>query len=240
MPLSPGISWDHLMPQPALAAASPPASPAIVLAAGASRRMGRPKLLLPYGGTTLLGSLLTAIRNGGASPIVVVAAGDDAALAAWCGAAAAGGGACPGLRLASNAEPERGMLSSVLAGIAALGGATALGGKAAALRGAGAAPLLITPGDLPALRAATVAALIARQRAAGARLAVPVHAGRRGHPLAVAATLVPEIERLDPGRGLRQLLDLYAGELLAVEVDDPGCVSDVDTPGDYARLRGLD
>ena len=190
--------------------------------------MGRAKLLLPHRGTTLLGSLLAALRDGGASPIVAVAAAGDAALAAWCGAAAAAGGACPGLRLAWNPRPERGMLSSVLAGIAALGGAAAVAG--------GGAPLLITPGDLPALRAATVAALIERRSAAGARLAVPVHAGQRGHPLAVAAALVPEIERLDPARGLRQLLDLYAGELLAVEVDDPGCVGDVDTPADYARL----
>jgi len=94
------------------------------------------------------------------------------------------------------------------------------------------------PGDLPALRSATVALLLARQAATGAGLAVPVHAGRRGHPLLIAARLIPEIERLDPARGLRHLLDLHPGELFTVETDDPGCIADVDTPEDYERLRG--
>ena len=122
------------------------------------------------------------------------------------------------------------MLSSILAGLAALGGASDL-----ARRGV---PLLVTPGDLPALRSATVALLLARQAATGAGLAVPVHAGRRGHPLLIAARLIPEIERLDPARGLRHLLDLHPGELFTVETDDPGCIADVDTPEDYERLRG--
>jgi molybdenum cofactor cytidylyltransferase len=120
------------------------------------------------------------------------------------------------------------MLSSILAGLAALGGAGTLAG--------GRATLLVCPGDLPALRPETVVELLRRREAAGAGLAVPVHRGRRGHPLAVAPALIPEIEALDPGRGLRQLLDLHPGELLTVEVDDPGCVADLDTPEDYDRL----
>ena len=200
---------------------------AIVPAAGASRRMGRPKLLLPYGGGTVLGALVGALRAAGTSPIIVVAAADDAEVRAWCAAAAAA--AAGELKLALNAAPERGMLSSILAGLAALGGAGSLAG--------GRAALLVCPGDLPALRPDTVVELLRRREAAGAGLAVPVHRGRRGHPLAVAPALVPEIERLDPGRGLRQLLDLHPRELLCVEVDDPGCVADLDTPEDYERLN---
>jgi molybdenum cofactor cytidylyltransferase len=204
-----------------------PAAAAIVPGAGASRRMGRPKLLLPYGDGTVLGALVDALRVAGASPIVVVAAADDAEVRAWCGAAAAA--AAGELRTALNAAPERGMLSSILAGLAALGGAGRLA--------RGGATLLVCPGDLPALRPDTVVELLRRREAAGAGLAVPVHRGRRGHPLAVAPALVPEIESLDPGRGLRQLLDLHPDDLLTVEVDDPGCVADLDTPEDYERLR---
>jgi CTP:molybdopterin cytidylyltransferase MocA len=204
---------------------------AIVPGAGASRRMGRPKLLLPYGGGTVLGAVVAALRAAGVSPIVVVAAADDAEMRAWCSAAvaAAAAAAAGELRIALNAAPERGMLSSILAGLAALGGASEI-----AARGA---PLLVCPGDLPALRSATVVKLLRRREAAGAGLAVPVHRGRRGHPLAIAPALIPEIERLDRDRGLRQLLDLHPGDLLSVEVDDPGCVADLDTPGDYDRLR---
>jgi molybdenum cofactor cytidylyltransferase len=219
---------------------------AIVPAAGASRRMGRPKLLLPYGGGTVLGSLVAALHDAGASPVVVVAAAGDAALTAWC--ARYGRPAAPGasgeseppaaagslrrdggiLLAAINPAPERGMLSSILAGLAALGGPAEV-----ARRGA---PLLITPGDLPALRSRTVAELLRRCRAAGAPLGVPSYRGRRGHPLLVAADVAAEIELLDPERGLRHLLDLHPGELLTVEVDDPGCAADLDTPEDYERL----
>ncbi len=222
----------------------PPA--AIVPAAGASRRMGRPKLLLPYGGGTVLGSLIAALAAAGTAPIVVVTAAGDSALHAWCdrygrreALEARGDSATPiaggtlrrdggRLRAATNPAPERGMLSSILVGLAALGGPGDL-----ARRGA---PLLVTPGDLPALRGQTVAELLRRAQAAAAPLAIPIYRGRRGHPLLIAAGLAAEIASLDPARGLRHLLDLHPGELLIVEVDDPGCAADVDTPEDYASL----
>jgi len=208
-----------------------PTATAIVPAAGASRRMGRPKLLLSYGGGTVLGTLVATLQAAGVSPIVVVAAAGDAEMRAWCAAAIAAAATtdAAGLTVALNAAPERGMLSSILAGLAALRDAGTLAG--------GRATLLVCPGDLPALRPGTVVELLRRREAAGAGLAVPVHRGRRGHPLAVAPMLIPEIESLDPGRGLRQLLDLHPGELLSVEVDDPGCIADLDTPEDYERLR---
>jgi molybdenum cofactor cytidylyltransferase len=223
----------------------PPA--AIVPAAGASRRMGRPKLLLPYGGGTVLGSLIGALAAAGTAPIVVVTAAGDGALRAWCDrygrreALEAARGECATpvargtprrdggrVRAATNPAPERGMLSSILVGLAALGGPGDV-----ARRGA---PLLVTPGDLPALRGQTVAELLRRAQAAAAPLAIPIYRGRRGHPLLIAAELAAEIESLDPARGLRHLLDLHPGELLIVEVDDPGCAADVDTPEDYASL----
>jgi molybdenum cofactor cytidylyltransferase len=198
--------------------------------------MGRPKLLLPYGKGTVLGALTATLHAAGAAPIVVVAAAADTALRAWCAAlgtgaaaaAGAAGGGGPHVLAAINAAPERGMLSSIVAGLAALGG-----GAAVSRLGS---PLLVTPGDLPALRAATVVELLRRSAEAGAPLAVPAFGGRRGHPLLVAAEIAPEIEALDPERGLRHLLDLHPAGLLTVEVDDPGCVADLDTPEDYRRL----
>jgi molybdenum cofactor cytidylyltransferase len=187
--------------------------------------MGQPKLLLPYRGGTVLGALVGALQAAGAAPIVVVAAAADAALRAWCEAQAT----AASVIAAVNPQPERGMLSSILEGLAALGGAGALAGRGR--------PLLVTPGDLPALRPATVTELLRRHRDAAAPLAVPVYHGRRGHPLAIAPALIPEIPNLDPARGLHQLLDLHARALLAVDVDDPGCVADLDAPEDYERLR---
>lgn len=197
-------------------------SVAIIPAAGASRRMGRPKLLLPVGGRPMVAGVVEALREGGAGGIVLVTAPGDEALRAW----AAGSG----VATAVNPDPERGMLSTIREGIAALGGSAVLAGRGEIL--------LVSPADLPNLQAGTVAALLRGMTEAGAPIAVPVHHGKRGHPLAIAPRLIPEIDTLDPDVGLKQLRDRHAAELLELEVEDAGAVRDVDTPEDYARVSG--
>lgn len=195
---------------------------AIVPAAGGSRRMGTPKLLLPLIGTTVLGATIAALRDAGVERCMVVTAPADTALRSWA--------AARGLGVAVNPAPERGMVSSVWAAIEALGGVAAFQVPGDLL--------LVTPGDLPLLRASTVASVIAAIRT-GDRvpLAQPRYRGRTGHPLAIATALVPDILGLDPAIGLRQLRDRHAAQVAIVEVDDPGCVRDVDTPEDYAALQ---
>lgn len=178
--------------------------------------MGRPKLLLPFGGSTVVGSLVQALRAGGVSEIVLVTAPWDEALRAWAETAR--------VRIAVNPDPERGMLSSIVEGIAALGGAAEL-----ARRGV---PLLVAPADLPALSPSTVAAVLR----AAAPLAVASYRGQRGHPLRISPELIPEIESLDLSIGLRELLDRHPAGVREIEVDDPGAVRDVDTPEEYRSL----
>ncbi len=190
---------------------------AILPAAGASRRMGRPKLLLPLRGRPLIAATVDALRSGGADTIVLVIAPEDEDLRAWARQA--------GVNVAVNPDPERGMLSSIQEGLAALRRDQIL---------------LVSPADLPRLRADSVVELLRRMIAADALLAVPVYRGKRGHPLAIAPALLPEIPSLDPLIGLKQLRDRHAAELLEVAVDDPGVVQDVDTPEDYERLEGQD
>jgi molybdenum cofactor cytidylyltransferase len=193
---------------------------AVIPAAGASRRMGRPKLLLPYGASTILGSLASALRGGGAAPVVIVAAPEDRELQEWARAF--------GAVVAVNPDPDRGMLSSIREGITALGGTARLAERREVV--------LVAPGDLPALRPATVAELLWRRAAAGAPLAVPVYQEKRGHPLAIAPDLLPEIDTLDLSIGLKELLERHAPAVLEVPVEDSGAVRDVDTPDDYAVL----
>jgi len=209
---------------------------AVVPAAGRSRRMGRPKLLLPFGDGTVLGATLAALAAGGAQRIAVVGRPQDRELDAWMRDGAADELArrvpeAPELDLlrATNPDPDRGMLSSVLAGLEALGG-PGLDTEESRI-------LLVCPADLPALAPATVAAVLERA-AEGAALAVPVHAGRRGHPLAIASARVREVSTLDLAVGLRQLLERHPEEIAEVPVDDPGCVRDLDTPADYDSLTG--
>jgi molybdenum cofactor cytidylyltransferase len=183
--------------------------------------MGRPKLLLPIGGRPMVAGVVEALRDGGVREVVLVTAPDDEALQAWAREA--------GIILAVNPAPERGMLSSIREGIAALGGSAGLA-QAGEI-------LLVSPADLPNLRAETVAELLRRMTETGARLAVPAFQGRQGHPLAIAPALIPEIDTLDLDVGLRQLRDRHGAELLEVEVTDAGVAQDVDTPDDYERFR---
>ena len=219
---------------------------AVVPAAGASRRMGRPKLLLPVeGGETVVGATVRPLIEGGADRVCLVIGPlgersgeidqrDARRLHDWA--------LQQDLLVAVNPDPERGMLSSVLAGITALGGADTLA--------AAGQVLLVTPADLPGLRPSTVRAVLRalhRSRAEeDAALAVPIvtqgSRSRRGHPLAIAPRLLPEVAGLDldaPG-GLRQLLDRHPDEILEVEVDDPGCIHDVDTPEEYREVGSSD
>jgi CTP:molybdopterin cytidylyltransferase MocA len=182
--------------------------------------MGRPKLLLPWGETTVIGATVAALHGGGIGEVVLVAPPGGGGLAHWA--------AAEGWRLAVNPHPEGGMLSSIRAGLAAAGGTANLAAAGRAL--------VVCPADLPALRPSTVAALIERFTASPRPLAVPLHQGRRGHPLLLAPRLIPEIDTLDPEVGLHQLLDRHPEGLLEVEVDDPGVVRDIDTPAEYEAL----
>ena len=89
---------------------------------------------------------------------------------------------------------------------------------------------------LPNLLPGTVAELLRRMAETGAPIAVPTFHGKRGHPLAIAPGLIPEIDELDPDVGLRQLRDRHEAELLEVAVEDAGVIQDVDTPEDYLRV----
>jgi molybdenum cofactor cytidylyltransferase len=81
---------------------------AIILAAGASSRMGQPKMLLPWGNTTVVGHLVDLWRQLGAKQVAVVCAAGDAALATELDRVG-----LPATDRISNPQPERGMFSSI-------------------------------------------------------------------------------------------------------------------------------
>jgi len=185
---------------------------AVILAAGQGSRLGGvAKALLPIGDTTFLGRICETARSVGlADTIVVVGPPHGALVASRAGEL--------GLRVIVNAEPDRGMASSV-----------ALGFRAIADTDCDAAWLW--PVDHPSVTAETLRQLVA---ALGAHaVAQPRFAGRGGHPPLVARVAWPKFAESETRReGARSVL----GELdvVAIEVADPGVVQDVDTP-EHAR-----
>ena len=179
----------------------------IVLAAGRSSRAASVKALAKMEGESLVRRAVRRLRDAGVDEVVVAI------------------GPPHGLRIATelegrahlawNAEPERGMLSSLQ---------TALDHPAA---GAAAASLIL-PVDHPRVRAETVRALVDVWRSSGAERVRPTHDGRPGHPLLVAGDALALLRQASPEGSPRVLLHGWPSSA-EVPVEDEGILDDLDT-----------
>lgn len=178
--------------------------------------MGRSKALLPHPDTggTFLRHLVDVYQAGGVDQVFVVTRPGDATLTGE----ATGAGAITVV----NPDPDRGQLSSILAGLEAV-------------ETLGARGVLVTPVDLPLLSAGVVRAVLAAS-ASGAVIARPIHGGRGGHPVYFAAEVFPELRAADPAEGARAVVRAHRPRVVDVAVDEIGVITDVDTPDDYRRL----
>ena len=191
-------------------------SAAGLLAAGESRRMGRPKLTLPWGnGGSVISQVVARFREAGADPLLVVTGGDrEEVERALRGA----GAQC----LFNPIYRQGGMLSSIKVGLRRL-----LDGEAEAA--------LVAPADLPYLTAETLRSLLDHRRRSGSDLIVPSHEMRRGHPVLIGRAYWQEVLDLPEGRTLRDFLRRRTGQIDYVVVGDAGVIQDLDTPEDYER-----
>jgi molybdenum cofactor cytidylyltransferase len=192
----------------------------VVLAAGASTRMGRPKALLPTGTAdeTFVRRLVTTLYDGGLQDVVVVTRPDLALDRAFAGMSR-----LP--RVVENANPEDGQLSSLVA-------ALSIADRP------GVAAVLVTTVDQPFVSPATVAALLDAYSRADARIVRPVWDGRHGHPVIFERSLFDELRRADRAVGAQAVVRAHAASILDVQVDDEGAFIDIDTPADYERVVG--
>jgi molybdenum cofactor cytidylyltransferase len=189
---------------------------ALVLAAGRSSRMPEHKLLLELGGLPLVRlATLEALASRASSVVVVIGHRGEEIRDALAGLQVA---------FAVNAAPERGLSSSLKAGIEAMSDDTA---------GA-----LICLADMPEVRASDLDALIAAFEASAGAIAVPTYDGRRGNPVLWPRDLFAELTRTEGDFGGRTLLLTHMNRIVRVPIDHPGILLDVDTPEDWARLAG--
>ena len=195
--------------------------PGAILASGFSTRMGRSKALLPIGpdGPSFVRHVAATLLRGGVSDVLVVGRPDDGALRSEVDQL---GGS---VRFIENALAAAGQLSSVVAAVNAVDHP-------------GTRALVITPVDVPLVRDASVAALIAAFLRTGAPIVRATSGGRHGHPVIFGHALFGELRRADPSVGAKAVVRAHDAEIVNVEVDDPGVLAEVDAPEDYARLFG--
>ena len=199
--------------------------PGVILAAGASSRMGWPKLLLPTAtpGETFLSRLVTSLVAGGLDDLVLVVGRlpqpDEARLARLLDELP------PCVRPVQNLNPERGQLSSLQTGLAVVDRP-------------GVAAMLVALIDVPLVAAGTVRALIEAYRATSAPVVRPVHQNRHGHPVIFDRALFDALRQADPAGGARAVVRAHAARAVEVAVEDEGAFLDVDTPEDYTRVFG--
>lgn len=171
---------------------------------------GRPKALLQFKGRTFLERILAAISEAGIPATAVVVGHHRKEITA----------AFPLLSPVFNPDYEKGMSTSVQAGIRALPpGVT------------GAGVFLV---DQPLIDAATIAILAAALRPGG--IVLPVHAGRRGHPAFFASDLFAEILTLGPDEGLNVVVRRNPERVLEVDAVDSNVLEDIDTPEQLEKL----
>jgi molybdenum cofactor cytidylyltransferase len=180
----------------------------LVLGAGGSRRLGRPKQLLPYGDGTLLGHVVGVGRACRFDQLVVALGGaaDEVREAVDL----------DGIDVVVNDEYGSGCSSSI----------------AAALSVVASDVLVLMLGDQPGVTAETVGALLAGR--GDAALAVCRYDDGRGHPIAFAREAFGELANLHGDKGVWRMLD--RGPVVEVPVAGP-IPLDVDTEADYEAVR---
>jgi molybdenum cofactor cytidylyltransferase len=183
---------------------------AIVLAAGESRRMGRPKQLLRLGERTLLDLTLDNVRKSSVDEIILVLGSSAAEIQQQV--------STQGVKIVVNPAYQEGMASSLRAGIAALDPRS----QAA----------LIVLADQPCIRPTTLNRLIEHHGSTRPQIVIPTYRGFRGNPVLLDRSVFSEVMEIRGDIGCRAIFGSHAENISKLEVDDPGILLDVDTSND--------
>ena len=189
---------------------------AVVLAGGESKRMGRPKPLLPFEGTTFLGHILSVLRVSDVAVTTVVLGAQADAIADSVDLS--------GVRVVVNEAYERGQLSSLVAAMNAMPVETEA--------------ILLCLVDHPFVTAELVSRIVGKFAETGGPIIVPVYDGERGHPTLFARPLFAQLLRAPEDQGARYVLYSNESKVLELETSEPGILIGIDTPDDYVRHFG--
>lgn len=190
-----------------------------ILGAGASVRMGKPKLLLPWDDTTVIGQIVATWRELGAGQIAIVLRPDDAALAAELDRLA-----FPAANRIANPQPESGMFGSILCAVHWTGWRSEISHWAVVLA------------DQPHLRTETLRQLLEFSAHHPGAICQPEFGGRGRHPVLLPRAALAELARTGT-KNFKDFLNQTACESVKCSMNDFGLSLDMDTPEDYKRLQ---
>ena len=187
---------------------------AILLAAGLSSRMGRQKLLLPFGGSTVLGTVVRSLLDSGTEIYAVLSRETSDAVSADMLT-----------HTAVNREPERGQSSSLLIGLDMMPDGE---------------DFFIMLGDLPFVTSCDIMNLarLFGELPQGKSVLTPCRDGRFGHPMFCRSVWKERFKTVRGDAGGRDILRGYESEIMRVEAPD-GSFTDLDTPEDYKKLLNI-
>jgi molybdenum cofactor cytidylyltransferase len=190
---------------------------AAILAAGESRRMGRPKALVPFEGLTFVEHLLQATNHPRVGIVRDVLCANAERIKAE-------------LKLDQetvvvNQDWQQGQLSSIQSAIRSLPADETAG-------------LLLCPVDHPLISSQLVSRLIAEFDSDRKLIVVPTHQGRRGHPVIFHASLYAELLDASPNVGARQVVWAHPDAIAEIETDESGVILNLNDPETMRKALG--
>ncbi len=184
---------------------------AVILAAGESKRMGVPKMLLDFNGITMIEKVISNVTGSVIDKTMVVLGAEKEKIVGLIGQLP--------VRYCYNENYKEGMLSSVKCGLRNLPPRCDC--------------VMIFQGDQPLITSAVINKIIEAHRGSDKGIVIPVYNNKRGHPLLIDKKYITEVEKLDPEYGLRSLSQKYHDDVLEVSINDSGILKDFDTYYDY-------
>lgn len=186
---------------------------AMILAAGESKRMGKPKLLLPYGEKTIIETIVETVVSSNVENTLIILGSDREKIEEKIKNSP--------VKIVYNRDFRSGMLSSVQCGFKAVPEETRA--------------VLVVLGDQPKISADVINKLIDAYKSTGKGIVLPVYKKERGHPVLIDMKYRSEVENLSPEVGLRGTVYNHPEDILEVDVETSSIFQDIDYESDYKR-----
>jgi molybdenum cofactor cytidylyltransferase len=190
---------------------SSPFVSAILLAAGESKRMGKPKLLLPFGDGTVLGNTIDSLISSGVDEVILV-------LGAHARETKEAIFDKP-VKIIINPDYRQGMSTSLISGLKQVNHQ--------------AKKVMVALSDQPLIDSKTYNILIQKSLNSDSGIVIPTHKSKRGNPIIFDISYREELMRLKGDVGGRELLDRHPDDTLEVDIDNEGIYINLNTIDDY-------